>query len=238
MLFHTGLARRHRQDEIMDQPDLDENRHRQALRGLERINFWSGSAGILWRPIRALAQEASDRPLRILDVATGAGDVPVGLWRRARREGLSVEIEGWDMSPCAVAHARQRVLEHRADVRFTQMDVLKCDFPREFDVIVSSLFLHHLSEEQAVSLLRRMRESASRMILINDLVRSPSGLVLSYVVTRLLTTCDVVHVDGPRSVEGAFTVSELHALARQASLDEASVERRWPCRMLLTWRRR
>ena len=43
---------RQRQPEIMDQPDLRPARHVGALHGLARVNFWSGSAGILWPPLR------------------------------------------------------------------------------------------------------------------------------------------------------------------------------------------
>ncbi len=76
--------------EVMDQPDLDPRLHAQALQGLARLNFWSGSARILWPPLSALARRLRPRPLRVLDLATGGGDVPVRLWRRASRAGLDV----------------------------------------------------------------------------------------------------------------------------------------------------
>ena len=58
MLTLSSLATRDRQPELMDQPGLAEDRHVQALRSLVRINWLSGSAGILWRPIRELARQA------------------------------------------------------------------------------------------------------------------------------------------------------------------------------------
>jgi hypothetical protein len=78
---------------------------------------------------------------------------------------------------------------------------------------------------------------AARLVLINDLVRSRTGYLLAHLGTRFLSASDVVHIDGPRSVEGAFTVDELLALARRAGLDGAGVIRQWPCRMLLEWER-
>src|SRR5688572_16707467 len=90
-------TRRHREPEVMDDPHIDECTHQKALRGLTRINHWSGSTRIVWRPIRDLAR-SQQRPIRVLDVAAGAGDVVIGLWRRAQREGLSVEINGCDVS--------------------------------------------------------------------------------------------------------------------------------------------
>ena len=76
-----SLPHRQRLPEIMDQPDLRPARHVGALRGLARVNFWSGSAGILWRPLSALARRLG-RPIRVLDAASGGGDVPLRLWRR------------------------------------------------------------------------------------------------------------------------------------------------------------
>jgi 2-polyprenyl-3-methyl-5-hydroxy-6-metoxy-1,4-benzoquinol methylase len=237
MPFLARVRERHRQAEIMDQPGLDEGRHVQALRGLERINFWSRSAALVWGPLADLARDEGGRPLRALDLATGAGDVPIRLWHRARRRGLPLQVEGCDVSPAAVAHAAARAEQARADVRFFVWDALHGPLPTGYDVLVSSLFLHHLSDEQAVDLLRRAAEAAGRLVLINDLVRSPAGWLLAYLGTRLLSRCDVVHTDGLRSVEAAFTPDEARSLAERAGLTGARVWACWPCRFLLTWRR-
>jgi len=218
----------------MDQPGLEPGRHRQALHGLRRINFWSGSAGILWPPLAALAR-ASPRPVRVLDLASGGGDVAIRLQRRAHRAGLPLVVEGCDVSAVAVEHAVREAERQGTPVRFFRADALADDLPGDYDVVVCSLFLHHLTEDQAVELLRRMGAAAGRLVLVNDLVRSRPGLLLARVGTRLLSRSPVVHVDGPRSVEGAFTVEEARVLAERAGLGGATVERRWPCRYLLTW---
>jgi SAM-dependent methyltransferase len=230
------LSQRRRQPEVMDQADLDPARHVRALRGLSRINFWSGSARILWPPLAALARRLG-RPLHVLDLATGGGDVPLRLARRARREGLPFQIEGCDVSPVAVAHARKSAERAGLEVRFFLHDALHGEMPAGFDAVVSSLFLHHLGEEEAVAFLRRMAQVAGHLVLVNDLVRSLPGLALAHLATRLLTTSGVVHTDGPRSVEGAFTCAEVLTLAERAGLDGVTVARRWPCRYLLQWSR-
>jgi 2-polyprenyl-3-methyl-5-hydroxy-6-metoxy-1,4-benzoquinol methylase len=221
----------------MDQSDLDPAKHGAALRGLARINFWSNSAGILWRPVADLARTTHPQPLRVLDVASGGGDVPVRLWQRARRAGLNVQVEGCDRSPVAVDYATRRAERRGAAVRFFTADALADDLPGGYDVVMCSLFLHHLAEDDAVLLLRRMGAAARRLVLVNDLVRSRAGWLLAWVGTRLLSLSPVVHTDGPRSVEGAFTADEVRDLAGRAGLTGSAVARRWPCRLLLTWRR-
>ena len=223
------------QSEIMDQPGLDRQQHVVALRGLERINRLSRSAGTLWPRIRSLARQGG--PVRVLDVASGGGDVPIRLWQLAHDAGLSVQIDGCDRSAEAVAYARRQAERHRAPVGFFQADALEEELPPGYHVLTSSLFLHHLDAAQAVQFLRRMGEAAGRLVLSNDLERSAAGWLAAYLGTRLLSSSPVVHVDGVRSVEGAFTLAEVQNLAEQAGLRGAKVIWRWPFRYLLSWRR-
>lgn len=231
------LNQRHRQPEIMDQPDLSRDRHVRALCGLARINILSDSAGILWPRLAELARSLAPRAPRILDVATGGGDVPMRLWRRAQRAGLDFHLEGCDISPIALEHARNRAAETGAPVRFFEYDALSGPLLERYDAVICSLFLHHLDESQAIAFLSRVAQMADRLVLVNDLQRGWMGLLAAHVVTRLLTTSDVVHVDGPRSVEGAFTQAEARTLAERAGLAGARVEWRWPFRWLLSWSR-
>jgi len=231
-----NVADRVREEEVMDRPELDQRLHEQALTGLARLNWLSGSVGLVWPPIAGLASQLR-RPLSVLDLATGGGDVPLGLWRRARRVGLDLEICGADVSPRAVEFARTRARHAGAGVRFIELNALDDELPRNFDVVVCSLFLHHLDDAGAVTLLAKMAASARHLVLVNDLVRSRLGWMAVYFATRLLTTSSVVWVDGPRSVRAAFTLEEARDLARAAGLAGCNVSRRWPCRMLLEWTR-
>jgi SAM-dependent methyltransferase len=231
-----SLNQRRREPEIMDQPGLDPAQHARALRGLARINWWSASAGILWPPLAALAR-AERRTLRVLDLGTGGGDVPLRLWRRGRRSGVPLRLEGCDVSPVALAHAEAEARRRGADVRFFVHDALDGSALDGYDVLMCSLFLHHFGDDAARALLLRMGREAARMVLVNDLVRGWPGLLLAQAGSRLLTRSAVVHVDGPRSVRAAFTRAELAELAELAGLRGATVAWRWPWRMLLTWRR-
>jgi 2-polyprenyl-3-methyl-5-hydroxy-6-metoxy-1,4-benzoquinol methylase len=221
----------------MDDPALDGGRHEAALRGLSRLNYLSGSARTLWPPLAALARQLGRQQLRVLDVATGAGDVPVRLWRMARRAGLHLEIHGVDVSPRAVEVAAERAAAEQAAIHFSVLDVLAGSLPGGFDVVTCSLFLHHLAEEQAVLLLQAMAKATKHLVLVDDLRRSAAGLALTHLAAWTLSGSDVVRVDGPRSVRAAFAVHEAAALARAAGLKGAIVERHWPLRFLLSWKR-
>lgn len=235
------LQKRRRQPEVMDQPDLDPARHARALAGLSRINRLSRTERTYWRSLRDLQNQLKRPSLRILDVACGGGDVARRLWRLAEAAGLDWRVGGCDFSPVAVEHARAAAQAEETPVHYFVHDLLAGPPPGEWDAVVCSLFLHHLDEGPAVAMLRAIARPAEaegpRLVLINDLDRSVIGLILAHVVTRLVTRCDVVHTDGPRSVEGAFTPGEALALAEQAGLGGATVRRVWPRRWLLSWSR-
>ncbi|MCE9545680.1 MAG: methyltransferase domain-containing protein [Planctomycetia bacterium] len=236
MFSLPDFSQRQVQPEVMDQPGLDADRHRRALAGLRRINSISASARIIWPAILKLARANSDS-LRVLDVASGGGDVPIALCQLAHQQRVRLTMVGCDLSPVAVEYAARAAQHAGCAIEFRVGDVLQEPLPTGFDVITSSLFLHHLSHSDAVQLLRRMGEVAGQMVLINDLRRSLAGYALAQAACRLLTTSAVVRTDGPRSVANAFTIPEMNALCAEAGLEGAVVHKRWPCRMLVVWKR-
>jgi hypothetical protein len=82
-----------------------------------------------------------------------------------------------------------------------------------------------------------MATATGHLVLVNDLRRGVYGFSLAYLASRVLTRCDVVHVDALRSVRAAFTPNELRQMANQAGLQGALINHRWPARMLLQWQR-
>ena len=172
----------------------------------------------------------------MLDVATGAGDVPLDLWRRAKKAKVQADFIGCDVSQIAIDHAADRAAEERTDLRLFRHDAVRDPLPERYDLVVCSLFLHHLSESEATAVLRHMRDAAD-VVAVNDLARSRLNYALVWIATRLLSRSPVVHFDGPASVQSAFTPNEAKALAEQAGLNGAKVANRSPCRFLLTWSR-
>jgi 2-polyprenyl-3-methyl-5-hydroxy-6-metoxy-1,4-benzoquinol methylase len=233
--FHPGPRRR--EPEIMDQPGLAVDRHRHALRGLARINAWSGSARISWRPLAVHARRIAPRPLRVLDVGCGGGDVIRQLDGQARRAGLPMMFEGCDRSASAVAYAQQQARASGIESRFFVADVLKDDLPRDYDAVLCSLFLHHFDAEEAIFVLRKMAGATRGLVLVNDLRRCFTGWLTAWLFTRLLSRSPIVHVDGPLSVAAAWTRAEVLAVAENAGLHGANYRRCWPFRFLLTWHR-
>lgn len=221
------------QPELMEQPDLEAARHHAALRGLRRLNAISRSASVVRRALMDLVAGA-DRPVRVLDVATGAGDLPIALGRWARRHDRPLVVDGCDISPTAIDHARRSAgAAGMGGLRFFRLDALTDPLPSGYDAVVCSLFLHHLDDEQCVDLLGRAGAVAGRIV-VNDLLRSRFNLWSVGLVSRLLTRSEVVHTDAARSIRAAFTPGELEALARRAGLSRMTVRHSFPARLVMT----
>ncbi len=219
----------------MDDPGLNAADHHAALRGLARLNRLGGGTESTWEAILLFSRRRGLRALRVLDVACGGGDVLVELARRAGRVGLELSIDGCDLSGQALEHARQRAAEAGMGIHFFTCDALRDPLPTGYDLVMSSLFLHHLTRAQSVLLLRRMAEAAGRMVLINDLARSRLNVGLVGLVARLVSRSPIVHADGPQSVRAAWSPAELRELCIEAGLPGARIKPQFPCRMLMVW---
>jgi 2-polyprenyl-3-methyl-5-hydroxy-6-metoxy-1,4-benzoquinol methylase len=217
----------------MDSPELDAAQHFRALRALARVNTLSLAAERIWRRILPLAK-TPHRKLRILDVACGGGDVPIALKERSEKLGLELEVTACDVSPVALEFARTRAESRGADVRFFLHDATESELPGEFDLVTSSLFLHHLGNAEATEVLANFGR-AGRNVLVQDLRRTTLGYLLAMGSLRVLTGSNVVRVDGPRSVRAAFSLPEVRELAHAAGLTGARINRCWPQRFSLIW---
>lgn len=241
MRLLLDLKERARRREMMDEPDLDPARHRHALIGLQRLNKWSGSARLLWQPIAELARSTGKQgQISVMDVATGAGDNLIEIARLARRVlgGIDLELAGCDISARAAEYAQANAASAGVDIRVFSLDVLSADLPQEYDVVMCSLFLHHLTTDEAVVLLQRMKAAARRLVVIVDLRRHRAGYILALAASRLLTRSEVVHVDALRSVRAAFTIPEVDSLMKRAGLDGATVKPCRPFRFTAVWKAR
>ena len=229
----TWLAQRRREPEIMDDPGLETSRHVAALEALGRINRVSGTAERLLREVVRLGRHGT-RPIRILDVACGDARVLAQVASAAARRGVRVSAHGCDVSQVALERGAEVAARAGMDVTLSRMDVTRDALPGHFDLVACSLFLHHLSDAEAVRFLAGMAR-AGTTVLVQDLRRTRLGFLMAWAGVRLLSRSDVARVDGPRSVEAAFSLDEVGDLARRAGMAGAEIQRAWPQRFTLRW---
>jgi ubiquinone/menaquinone biosynthesis C-methylase UbiE len=208
------FSRRLDASEIMDDLGRPDSEFDQAYRELEIINRRLG--GI--RAIQRFLPSKSN--LLMLDVAAGACDVSEALLGRMR-----AQIVVLDVNPKGLEFAR-RSLPVRGDA-------LELPFSDDrFDVVMASLFFHHLSDANCVRVLENMWRVSRRLVLVNDLHRHPVAYWSIRALVAGFSRSTMVKHDGPVSVLRAFRPHELLQIAERAGVP-ARVYRSFPYRLVL-----
>ena len=215
--------------EWMDEPCSYEQ-FRGCVRDIGRINRWTLAYRPTLRFVRSVLRKEtpSQGPLRVLDVGSGGGDTlrRLSLW--ALRQGRAVALTGMDLNP----HATRAATEFSAgDPRFRAIgwrtgDVFTQTAAGAWDVVLSALVTHHMSDAEIVDFLRWMESTAIRGWFINDLVRSRKAYRLFSLWTKLTRWHPFVRHDGLVSIRRSFRAEDWQRLLKAASipLDAVRIE--------------
>lgn len=223
----------------MDAADVPQAEIDTAFRFIRRVNRWLGGAASCIDVFRRERPTwPSDRPIRWLDLGTGAADIPLAVDRWAERRGIRVECVAVDHHPACLEVARAAVGNHPR-IRVEDADALSLDarYPAwSFDYVHAGMFLHHLADDDVIRVLRSMGRLATRGVIWNDLLRSS----WSHWAIRAVTIGQpaIVRDDATLSVAKGFTPTDAREAARWAGLDRVQVRvRRLVGRFVLTARR-
>jgi hypothetical protein len=210
--------------ELMDGP-CSRDVLRACLRDIARTNrlTFAYRPLLAWltsvvRPLPPLAV-----PLRILDVGCGYGDGLRRIERWAARNRVPVDLVGIDLNPDATAIATE-ASDPSSRIRWITADALTYRPAQPPHLIVSSLFTHHLAEEQIVEFLKWMETHARLGWYINDLSRARIPYYFFRAFAKLARLHHFVQYDGPVSITRAFVTSEWQSMCHAAGLQDGDFE--------------
>jgi 2-polyprenyl-3-methyl-5-hydroxy-6-metoxy-1,4-benzoquinol methylase len=215
-----SLARRRREEEWIDAPDADPKLLRKSLSYIRWINRLLGYTRATISHLDRFSRHwKAGEIIRILDVATGSADIPRAILHWANKKGFEVRIVGVDLHPGTASEAAASIDDSRFAV--FQADALKLPFADDsFDYAITNMFLHHLDDDQIVSVLKNMSQVARRGIVAADLIRNRRAYFWIKLFTLLANP--MVKHDAPVSVAQAFTRPEVLSLRDQAGVGFAS----------------
>jgi ubiquinone/menaquinone biosynthesis C-methylase UbiE len=209
----TGVA------ELLD-GDLDDDAALVAnLRDLARLNRLTGGTRLSARALGLLDPAGGVRT--ILDVGTGAADIPLAFLADARRAGRPLHVTATDSRAEVLAAARvaRPGLDAVAGLQLARADGRSLPYPdAAFDVAHASLVLHHLGPADAVAFLRELRRVARTGIVVNDLVRGRHFWIGAWVLVHTFARGRYTRHDGPLSVRRAYRPAEIRRLIADAEL--------------------
>jgi len=199
--------------EMMDRPQPVSPELERDLERLRQLNRWFGSHGLVSTFIRRWITPGAR--MRVVDLATGSGDIPRLLVDHARRIGAQIEIDAVDRQAATLEIARSLSVEY-PEISYHEANILEWDCAQLYDMALCSLVLHHFSDNDAVKILRRCRGLSNRFVLVSDLRR---GFLLQagvYMLTALIFREPMTRFDARLSAERAFSFVEMRELAIQA----------------------
>ncbi len=202
--------------EFMDEPDILPRDLQSNLRFIRWVNRRLGGTRAVLNHLRAWSVRwpRSGRPIRIVDVATGSADIPEAILTWSSRHGLNVEILALDIHAGTLAIARSWC-RARPNLVFLQADALHLPFADEsVDYAISSMFLHHLTDIQAASVVAQLVRISRRGVIVNDLLRDHHALL--WVKLMTLFASRTIKYDARLSIRKGWTMPEAAGWATAA----------------------
>jgi SAM-dependent methyltransferase len=226
------LQQRAAEPELLDNPNADVREVIRSLRFCAKVNRFLGGTRVVRRFLEAEFRRApAGQNLRVLDIGSGDGGIPLAVNRWVKRQGRNVEWTCLERSAHAARLARQAVVAaHDSQIRVVEEDVFDHKPEEPYDYAIGSMFFHHLSDEEILALLEQLGTYVRGSVLINDLKRC--GVCYRGFAAMAWLFSPTVRHDALLSIRRGFRPGKLRRLlARAEGAISVSVTRHRFCRL-------
>lgn len=221
---------RRRGVELLDDPGADDALATRSLRDVALANRVFGGTAAVLGAMRPLLRRARGEQVTLLDVGTGAGDIPERARAVASAYGVSLSTIGLERTVAVARLAAPRTgLAIVADAFAIPLR------DRSIDIVTCSQVLHHFEDQEAVLLLREMQRIAKRLVVVAELRRSWPAATGIWAASFVLGFHPVSRHDGRLSVLRGYRARELDALVRRAVGREPVVRDSIGFRVTASW---
>ncbi|MDN3491490.1 methyltransferase domain-containing protein [Winogradskyella bathintestinalis] len=215
--------------EIMDDFTLKGELLRDTLDKLGNINKWLGGNQITLNGIdQLMLNQPKDKIYTIIDLGCGHGDILRLVAKYGRKHRYNFQLIGIDANEDAIAYATE-LSANFPELSFKTIDIFSEEFKNiNFDIALTTLFLHHFKDEDIVKILKDLSKYSNLGIVINDLQRSK----LAYILFKLLGLTISNHMivqDGLTSILRAFKRKDLEQFSTQLNV-KSKIRWRWAFR--------
>lgn len=218
-------------DELLDHPDADPEAVALSLGNVAVANRWLGGWCAVRRGLSRILEQTPhpDRPLTLLDVGCGMGDIARRAVAWGRRRGIEIIPIGIER------HRRAAVLARGEGL--TPLLACVSALPiraRSVDLVLASQLVHHLTPAACIAFCQAADRVARRGVIVADLRRSRWAKAGFFLASRALRFDPATSADGLTSVARGFSAGELRALLARAGV-RGDVRRSPGFRLVATW---
>jgi SAM-dependent methyltransferase len=211
--------------ELMDQRCSYEE-FRACLQDLEKANVATGTYGPTLSWLEQNFAGHSTQPLHIVDVGCGHGDMLRRIQDWARSRSKEVKLTGIDLNPYSAAAAKE-AMNGRNAIEWVTGDAFSYQCDAGVDVVISSLFTHHLTHLEIIAFLGWMESTARLGWFVNDLHRHWLPYYYFKFLARVSGWHRFVQNDGPISIRRSFSRADWRELCEEASIPQRAVDIEW-----------
>ncbi|MGI9054910.1 MAG: methyltransferase domain-containing protein [Pyrinomonadaceae bacterium] len=220
--------------ERIDTGDYTPEEYDRFLHDIRLVNRFAGDTRALEKTLLLEIEKENLQNFSVLDVGAGSGELLREIGKFARRKKKAAKLFGLELN----ARSANAILEESKnfnDIRSIQANALSLPFAdNAFDYAISSLFTHHLTDNQIVKTLSEMKRVVRRKIFIIDLHRQPLAYFFYKIFCVAFRISPLVRHDGSLSILRSFKPHELMTLAQKAGLENISVKKIFPFRLVLS----
>ena len=225
-----NFSTRSYEKELLDRDDIPFDDIRQNMRELDIINTRLGGHAITLSGFKRLLNNR--REVLVCEIGCGGGDNLAAILRWCRKKNITVQLMGIDINPDCVSVAADRLSSWGAQLLTSDYKLVKFGSAKP-DIIFSSLFCHHFTDEQLTEMLQWMDKNARLGFFINDLHRHFLAYYSIKWITALFSKSYLVKNDAPLSVRRGFVRNEWKTLLHRAGIARGTLRWRWAFRWLL-----
>ena len=219
--------------ELLDEDDIPFADIRKNMEELEVINTWLGGHAITISGFKSMLGER--KSIHVCEVGCGGGDNLKAIAKWCAKKGIQVQLTGIDIKDTCVDYAHINLNGY--EVNLITSDYRDVQFNEKPDIIFSSLFCHHFSNEEIVKMLHWKKEQSTVGFFINDLQRHPLAYHSIRLITKWLSSSYLVQNDAPISVTRGFSRKDWSAILDTAALGGSSaIHWHWAFRWLILHR--
>lgn len=210
--------------ELLDEPNIPRNLLFKNLKELDILNRTTGGHNISLNGIKQLITD-HNKNYHVVDLGCGSGDLLKVIADWARRNNFKVQLTGVDMNADAIDYLKNHCINYPeiSGITMDYADFLKRN--ESIDIVHSSLFCHHLKDEELLQLFVHFNRNIKVGFIINDLRRHWLAYYAAWISTRLLNGTRLAKNDGPISVLRAFKSEELTSLLNQANIANYTIKK-------------
>jgi 2-polyprenyl-3-methyl-5-hydroxy-6-metoxy-1,4-benzoquinol methylase len=218
------------QKELLDQPGIPWIDIQRNMQELNTINTYLGGHSITLNGFKQLAK--NNTSLTVCEIGCGGGDNLKAIDQWCKKKNIQFQLIGIDLNEHCIRVAKEAL--PGSNTRFITADYSTVSFSENKpDIIFSSLFCHHFTDEQLIQLLQWIQQNCKLGFFINDLHRHWLAYYSIKYLTRAFSKSYLIKNDAPLSVQRGFIKREWQYLLQQAAIHQFHIQWKWAFRWLI-----